>query len=449
MPISGFFAALKEAWQHADTRQRIWALAIPMILSNLTVPLVTLVDTAVVGRLPHAYQLGAVAAGGAVFTTLAWVFGFLRMGATGFAAQAAGRQDHAQLKQIFYQGLLLAGLLAILLISAARPLFQLIIAQMHVSAELQNHAYAYFSVRLWGLPAVLATFALTGWFIGLQNAKAALMMSLLSNLINIVLDVYFVFILDWGVAGAARASVIAEWAGLALGLYLAYAVLGRHSVNSGWQGLAKWQNWRPLLAVNRDILIRSLLLQGVFLLITVQGGRFGDATVSANALLLNGLMLCSFALDGLAHALESLTGNALGAKNQQALRRALLLTASYALLASLLFMLFFILFGDLFIRLQTDIEPVFIAAKPFLPYLAFLPLIAVWSYILDGLFIGATKAKEMRNAMLLAVVVSVPVGYILQPLANHGLWLTFLLFMALRAVFLLIPARHIARWFSE
>ncbi len=441
-----FLLALKDAWQHAQTRQRIWALAIPMILSNLTVPLVTLVDTAVVGHLPHDYQLGAVAVGGMIFTTMAWVFGFLRMGATGFAAQAAGKQDNAQLTQIFYQGLLLAGIIALLIILLAKPVFWLALANMQTSTELQAHAYAYFTTRLWGVPAILGSFALTGWLIGIQNAKAALLMSLASNLINIVLDVLFVFVLDWGVQGAARASAIAEWAGFLVGLSIAWKVLIRSE--DLVKRLKKWANWQPLLGVNRDILVRSLLLQAVFLVITIQGGRLGDTTVSANALLLNGLMICSFALDGLAHALESLTGHALGANNKLALRRALLLTSSYALLASFVFMLFFLVFGAQFILLQTDIQSVFLAAQPYLPYLAVLPLVAVWSYILDGLFIGATKAKEMRNAMLLAVLVSLPVGYILQPLGNHGLWITFLLFMALRAGFLLIPARHISRWFK-
>jgi len=202
-----------------------------------------------------------------------------------------------------------------------------------------------------------------------------------------------------------------------------------------------------LLAVNRDILLRSLALQGVFFMVTFQGARLGDSTVAANALLLNGLLLCAYALDGLAHALEALTGHALGMQDKRALQRALGLVSIYALLASSVFAVFFWLFGDWFIALQTNIPSVQVTAGDYLLYLALLPLIAVWSYVLDGLFIGATRAREMRNAMLLAVLVCAPIAWLLQSYGNHGLWIAFLLFMALRAVFLGVSARHLPSWF--
>ncbi|MDM1720197.1 MATE family efflux transporter, partial [Acinetobacter towneri] len=189
--IKRWRAWLQDAWQHADTKQKIWALAIPMILSNLSVPLVALVDSAVVGRLPHAYQLGPVAVGGTIFTLLVWVFGFLRMGSTGFAAQAAGRKDQCGLQQVLIQGLLLAGLLAVLLIALAEPIFALALTLMQPSEELHQVAQQYFFIRLWGLPAALATHALAGWFLGAQNARAAFWMLVICNLLNIVLDIWF------------------------------------------------------------------------------------------------------------------------------------------------------------------------------------------------------------------------------------------------------------------
>lgn len=440
---------LLDAWQHASTRQRLFALAIPMILSNLSIPLVALVDSAVVGRLPHAYQLGAVAVGGSLYTLLVWTCGFLRMGSTGFAAQAAGRNDQQALRSVLLQSLLLVVLLTVLSVALVVLLLPTILLLMETSGELQNLAQDYVLIRLWGLPAALMMHVLVGWLLGIQNARAALWMLLLCNFINIVLDIYFVFGLSWEVAGAARASVIAEWSGALLGLYLAWRYVDKGPLLDFWQQLLRWQSWRPLLAVNRDILIRSLALQGVFFMVTFQGARLGDSTVAANALLLNGLLLCAYALDGLAHALEALTGHALGKQDKLTLQRALGLVSIYSLLASSAFALLFWLFGEWFIALQTNIPSVQATAAEYLGYLALLPLIAVWSYVLDGLFIGATRAREMRNAMLLAVVVCAPIAWLLQGYGNHGLWLTFLLFMALRAGFLGFSARHLPSWFAN
>lgn len=443
-----FYTMLLDAWRHADTRQRLFALAVPMILSNLSVPLVALVDSAVVGRLPYAYQLGAVAVGGSIYTMLVWTCGFLRMGSTGFAAQAAGRNDKQALRYILLQSLMLVLVLTVLCLAIVLPLLPYILQWMDTSGDLQVLAQQYVLIRLYGLPAALMMHVLAGWLLGQQNAQAALWMLLLANSVNIVLDVYFVFGLNWEVAGAARASVIAEWSGALLGLVLAWRYVDKGPMLNFLQHLLRWESWRPLLAVNRDILIRSLALQAVFFTVTFQGARLGDNTVAANALLLNGLLICSYALDGLAHALEALTGHALGKQDRRALQRALCLVSIYSLLASSVFALLFWLFGDLFIALQTNIPSVQETASHYLIYLALLPLITVWSYVMDGLFIGATRAKEMRNSMLLAVLVCAPIAWLLHDLGNHGLWIAFLLFMALRAGFLGFTARHLSSWFQ-
>ncbi|MEE4464058.1 MATE family efflux transporter [Azotobacter chroococcum] len=440
-PVSA--SALAAAWRHAPTRRRVRALAVPMVLSNFCTPLVTLVDSAVIGHLPHAHQLGAVAVGGSLFTLLAWAFGFLRMGTTGFAAQACGRADGAALRQVLLQGLLLAAAFALLLSLLALPFGDFALGLMRPSAALDALSREYFHIRLFGLPAVLASYSLIGWLLGTQNARAPLAMLLLTSLGNVALDLWFVLGLDWGVAGAARASVLAEWSGALLGLILARRALRRHPGRLPWDALRRWASWRPLLAVNRDIFLRSLLLQLVFFLITVQGARLGDATVAANALLLNGLLLTAHALDGLAHAVEALCGHAIGRRDRAALQRALAVAGLWSLLASLGFALFFLSGGALFIRLQTDIPAVRELAEAYLPYLAALPLIAVWSYLLDGLFIGATRAREMRDAMLLAVALALPLAWLLQGFGNHGLWLAFLAFMALRALAMGLFARRL------
>jgi len=439
------------AWRHAPTHQKVWALAAPMILSNLSVPLVALVDSSVIGHLPHAHQLGAVAVGGSLYTLLVWVMGFLRMGTTGFAAQAAGRQDGGALRQILLQGLLLAVGFALLLGTLGVPLKGAALQLMQPSAELNDLTRDYFHTRLFGLPAALASYALIGWFLGTQNARAPLAILLTTNLINVALDLWFVLGLDWGVAGAARASVIAEWSGALLGLALTRNALARYPGRIDTRALRRWLSWRPLMAVNRDIFLRSLALQLVFFLVTVQGTRLGDATVAANALLLNGLLLTAHALDGLAHAVEALSGHAIGAGDRNALQRVMVVAGGWSLLASIAFGLFFLFGGQLFIQLQTDIPEVRQTALTYLPYLAALPLIAVWSYLLDGLFIGATRAREMRNSMLLAVALTLPLGWLLQGLGNHGLWLAFLAFMLMRGICLGVLALRLQRrgaWFT-
>ena len=322
---------------------------------------------------------------------------------------------------------------------------------MQPSAGLDQMTRAFFHTRLLGLPAALASFALVGWFLGTQNARAPLAILLSTNLVNIALNLWFVLGLDWGVVGSARASVIAEWTGALIGLAMTRPALRAYPGRIVWAALRRWQSWRPLLAVNRDIFIRSLALQSVFFLITVQGARLGDATVAANALLLNGLLLTAHALDGLAHAVEALCGHAIGAHDRQALRRSLVVAGGWSLLASLGFALMFLLGGHLFIEMQTNIPEVRQTAFSYLPYLAVLPLIAVWSYLLDGLFIGATRAREMRNGMLLTVLLLLPFAWGLQGFGNHGLWLTFLLFMLLRSLTLAAFAWHLERrdgWFA-
>ncbi len=438
-------------WRDRPTHRRVWALAAPMILSNISVPLVALVDSAVIGHLPHAHQLGAVAVGASLYTFLAWAMGFLRMGTTGFAAQAAGRSDGTALRQILLQGLLLAMVLAVILGIIGLPFSHLALDLMQPSPDLKDLTLEFFHTRLFGLPAALASYALVGWFLGTQNARAPLAILLTTNLVNIALNLWFVLGLDWGVVGCARASVLAEWIGALLGLALTRKGLLAYPGQIAWAVLQRWSSWRPLLAVNRDIFIRSLALQSVFFLITVQGARLGDATVAANALLLNGLLLTAHALDGLAHAVEALCGHAIGAHDRGALRRSLTVAAGWSLLASAAFAVLFLLAGHLFIQMQTDIPEVRDTAFIYLPYLAALPMVAVWSYLLDGLFIGATRAREMRNAMVLSVVLIAPVAWLTRGLGNHGLWLTFMLFMLVRGVSLGVIALRLNRndgWFS-
>lgn len=438
-------------WRQRSTHRDVWALAAPMILSNISVPLVSLVDSTVIGHLPHAHQLGAVAVGGTLYSFLAWAMSFLRMGTTGFSAQAAGRNDGAALRQVLLQGLLLALGFSVLLGLIGLPFQHLALQMMQPSPDLDDLTRDFFHTRLFGLPAALASYALVGWFLGLQNARAPLAILLTTNLVNIALNLWFVLGLDWGVVGSARASVFAEWVGALLGLILTRKGLRDYPGHLALAVLKQWANWKPLLAVNRDIFIRSLVLQSAFFLITVQGARLGDATVAANALLLNGLLLTANALDGLAHAVEALCGHAIGARNRDTLRRALNVAGGWSLICSMAFALLFVFAGHRFVDMQTDIQDVRDIAYVYLPYLALLPLVAVWSYLLDGLFIGATRAREMRNAMVASAIITAPFVWLASAFGNHGLWVVFLLFMALRALTLGYIARQLNRsggWFN-
>lgn len=434
-----------EAWRDRPIHIKVWALALPMILSNLTVPLVALVDSAVVGHLPHPHQLGAVAVGASFYTVLASLTSFLRMGTTGFAAQAAGQDDSGAMRRILLQSLALAWLLAVVLAMVALPLAGLAFAVMNPSPELEALARRFFHLRLFGLPAALTQYALIGWLLGAQNARAPLAIMLATNIGNIILALWLVLGLRWGVEGAAIASVCAEWAGALLGLALVRGRLKHISAPVNWLAMRVWQNWAPLLQTNRDIFIRSLALHCVFLSVTLRGAHLGDATVAANALLLNGLLVCAYALDGLSHAVEALCGHAIGARRQDTLVRVLVVSAGWSLAISAFFAAGFSLFGDAFIALQTDMPAVRATAHVYLPYLAFLPLVAVWSYLLDGLFIGATRAREMRNAMVLSVMLALPLAWAVRGEGNHGLWIALLVFMAVRAATLGTIAWRIAQ----
>lgn len=445
-------ASLIQYWDDAGTHRQVGRLALPMIASNLAVPLVSLVDSIVAGHLPHPEQLGAVAVGSSLYTLLVWACGFLRMGATGFTAQALGRNDGDAIRGVLLRSLLLALVLAMLLGAGIRLLRGPLLALMRPSAELEALASTYLEIRLFGLPAALLSYALVGWFLGLHRAGIALCLLLMSNLGNIAFNLWLVLGLGWGVAGLAWASVIGEWSGAVLGAALALATLRRWRGRLSATDLRQWALWRPLLAVNRDIFVRTLALESVFFVLTVFGTRLGDTVVAANSLLLNGLLLTANGLDGLAQAVEALSGRAIGARDKPALYRALTVAGGWSALGALVYALGFVVAGDSFIDLQTDQLEVRTVAHRYLPYLALLPLVAVWSYLLDGLFIGATRAAEMRNAMLLASGAFMGLAWLLRPLGNHGLWLAFLLFMAVRGAVLAAAAVRLDRgdgWFGD
>lgn len=412
---------------------RIWALAWPIILSNITVPLLGLVDTAVIGHLPDSRYLAAVTLGATLFSFLYWGFGFLRMGTTGLVAQAVGRQNPSDVRNLLGQSLIIALAIGALLIMFGSPLISLGLHLLDGSQAATPLAREYADIRLWSAPAVLANYAILGWFLGQQNARVTLMILMLTNSINIVLDLWFVVGLGMTSGGVALASVIADYSAFVFGGYLVLRQLGQLEGYFERQRLLVLSAYTALFNVNANLFVRTLGLLFAMAFFTAQGARQGDTVLAANAVLLQFIMLTSYALDGFAHAAESLVGRAYGRRDWQAFAATLRAAARFSFWTAGGAALAFALGGNQLIALLTGLEEVRSTAADYLPWMVAMPLIAVWSYLLDGVFIGTTAVREMRNSIFIGLAVYLPAWWLFQGLGNHGLWLAFTLFTLTRS----------------
>lgn len=425
---------MTRSWFSAVDR-RLWQLALPMILSNITIPLLGLVDTAVMGHLDNALYLSAVAVGSMVITFITMMFNFLRMSTTGMTAQAKGADNAAAMARALLQPFFLGLLIGISLWLLRTPLTQFGLQLSGAQGELAQQAQIYLSVRFWAAPATLANLVLLGWLLGMQQMKAPVLLLVWGNLLNIVLDIYLVWYAGWQVRGAAVASVCAEYLTLGLGLGLVRYYLHRGGISLR-AGCRQWSaGIGRLLGLNRDIFLRSLVLQLCFAAFTVLGTRLGGEVVAVNALLLNFLTFTAFALDGFAYAVEALAGHAIGARSTRHLQQVWQAACRQALAVALLFSASYWLWGGQIIDLLTSLPVLRAQARTFLPWLWLLPLVGMGCYLLDGLFIGATRGREMRNSMLLAGVGYLLTVWLAVPVwGNHGLWLALLMFLLLRGV---------------
>jgi len=401
---------------------RIWTLAWPIILSNITVPLLGLVDTAVVGHLPDSRYLAGVTLGATLFSFLYWGFGFLRMGTTGLVAQAIGRESPSDVRNLLGQSLIMAGVIGTLLIVFGTPLISLGLWLLDGSVQATPLAREYAEIRLWSAPAVLANYAILGWFLGQQNSRVTLMILVLTNSVNIVLDLWFVVDLGMTSNGVALASVLADYSALLFGGYLVLRQLGHLEGHFQRQRLLALQAYSALFSVNANLFVRTLGLLFAMAFFTAQGARQGDTVLAANAVLLQFIMLTSYALDGS--------------------------TAQFSFWTSAAAALLFALGGNQLIALLTGLSDVRATAASYLPWMVVMPLIAVWSYLLDGVFIGTTAVREMRNSIFAGLAVYLPSWWLCQGLGNHGLWLAFTLFMLTRSAVLIGYYRHyrLTRW---
>jgi MATE family multidrug resistance protein len=429
--------------------RRTWALAGPIILSNVTVPLLGMVDTAVVGHLPDPRYIGGVAIGALIFNFVYWGFGFLRMGTTGPTAQAWGAEDPAEIRAVLARALLLAFGLGAVLLLVQGPVGTLAFRLLHASAGVEAEGAAYYAVRIWGAPAALANYVLLGWFFGLQNARWPLVLQIFMNGLNIVLDFVFVMGFGWGVEGVAAATLIAEYAALGLGLLLVAKRLRMLPAGIATARILDGARFRRMLAVNRDIFIRTLLLITSFALFTDRGATLGDETLAANAVLLHLVSISAFGLDGFAHAAEALVGGAVGRRSRADLSGAVRAAMRWGGITAVLTAAAFAVAGGLLIDLMTTIPEVRLLARNYLVWAVAMPLVSVWCYLYDGIFLGATRTHEMRNAAIVTTALYVAALWTLLPLwGNHGLWLALLLMNVLRGLTLAAYYPRLARGVS-
>jgi MATE family multidrug resistance protein len=413
----------------------VWRIAAPMILSNVSVPLLGMVDTGVVGHLESPVYLGAVAIGGTIFSFLYTGVNFLRMGTTGIAAQRYGADDNDGLRVSLGQALVVAQVIALTVILLQWPIGQVAMKLLGADGALREHALEYFAIRIWSAPGTLANFVMVGWFLGLQNARVPLVIFLTINLTNIVLDLLFVLVLGMKVDGVALASVIAEYAGLALAVTFAIRELRRHSGHWPMEKFVKLRKYAAFFAINANLFVRTIALIFTIAFVTAQGTRMGGLILAANAILMQLQNLTAFGLDGLAHAAEALVGKAVGQRRRDVLERSVTLCLRWSLIFAAGFSAVYFLLGPNLIYALTDLPEVRETTLRYLPWMIVSPLVSVWSFLYDGVYVGATRAREMRNIMVLSAFgVFIPAWYVLQPLGNDGLWLAFLLFLASRGI---------------
>lgn len=416
------------------THRRVLRVAVPIVISNATVPILGAVDTGVVGQMGLAAPIGAVGIGAIIIASLYWLFGFLRMGTSGLVAQAHGARDTAETGAILMRALMIGVAGGAIFILLQSPFIWLAFKAAPASPEVEALAEEYLRIRIWGAPATIAIFAVTGWLIALERTRAVLVLQVWMNGLNIILDLWFVLGLDWGVEGVASATLIAEWSGLAMGLYFCREAFAGN----------QWRNWgrvfdparlRRMAAVNSDILVRSVALNLIFVLFMFQAASFGDVTLAANQILLQFLEITAYALDGFAFAAEALVGQAMGAKMVLSLRRAAVLSSLWAAGACVAMAVTFALVGPWLIGVMTTSVEVREQANLYLWWVVFSPIVGLASWMLDGVFIGATRTRDMRRAALESLVVySIVLFVFVAAWGYDGLWMALYASFVIRAV---------------
>ena len=424
---------------NVNWHKRVWLLALPIILSNVTVPLVGAVDTAVTGHMNSPEPIAAVALGASVFSLVFWTFGFLKMGTSGSIAQAFGAGATDTINRTIVRSLIIAAALGVVIVVLHKPLLDLALHIVGGELKIEQLTREYFSIRVWSAPATLANYVLTGVLIGLQRMRSVFAFQLLLNCTNVFLDLLFVPVLGYGIAGVATASLISEYAALAFMLYLMREQLTPALSRVDKNSLLEANALKRLLKLNGDIFIRTLLLVSCFFYFNASSGKFSSTVFAANVILMQLLHICAHALDGFAHAAETLAGQAWGSANKRQFHGAIRASTHMAITTAIGMSVLLFIAGPAILRLFTNQIEVLDAANSLLPWLYVLPFLSVWCYQLDGIFIGTTHSREMRNAMIIsAPLFFILTGVLIPVFGNTGLWSAFSLFMIARAATLYI-----------
>lgn len=419
----------------AVTHRSVLAVAVPIMLSNVSEPLIGVVDTAILGQLGDPYYIGAIAVGAVIFSFLFWSFGFLRMGTSGLAAQAEGAGDDSELRAVLGRALLIATVCGCAIV-ALSPLIAIVAFWlMQGSADVESHARTYFDIRVWSAPAALVNYAILGWFIGMGRAHMAFALQLVLNVTNTTLDALLVLGLGMGVEGVAIGTVVAQYVAAGSGGWLVLRELGHRGGSWNWAAVAAPEKLKRTVAVNVDIMIRTLHLIFAFGWFTAQGARAGDVVLAANAVLFNLFLLVAYFLDGFAFAAETLAGQAAGARSLTRFRRAVWLSSLWALAISLGLSAGLWLAGGWGIDMLTVNEEVRALAREYLLWAAVAPVLGVACFQLDGIYIGVTRTADMRNMMVLSTAIYLAAWWLLTAqFGNHGLWASLMVFFVVRGL---------------
>lgn len=421
----------------------ILKLAIPNIISNITVPLLGLVDMMLMGHLSSPTYIGAIALGGTIFSVLYSFFSFLRAGTTGFTAQSYGAKDFSEVSYSLYRSVTIAVLAFILIICIQKPIAEISIVLLDGSDEVERLAITYFYIRIWAAPANMLLYCLNGWFIGMQNTRIPMIIAIVINVLNIVFSVFFVVVMHQDVAGVALGTVIAQYCGLVTAIVFLFIKYRQYIIKVNIHILLNLNKIKRFFKVNTDLMIRSILLVLTIAFFTNQSAKLGDNILSVNMILLQFFYIFSYFTDGFAYAGEALVGKFIGSRDAESLNSVVNHLFKWGMIISIPYSILYAIFPTTFVRIISDNTTIISEVRPYYIYMVIIPIITFAAFLWDGIYIGATASKAIRNTMVISsIIVFLPLWYILTPvMGNHGLWIAFLGFMLARGVSMTVSAK--------
>jgi MATE family multidrug resistance protein len=431
-----------------NRNQQILRLAIPSIISNISVPLIGLVDITISGHLGTVAYIGAIAVGTMIFNVIYWIFGFLRMGTSGMTSQALGRRDMAEVTRLMVRSLTVGLSAALLFVIFQRPLCALAILIMHPSANVAPLAARYFNIVIWGAPAMMCQFGLTGWFIGMQNTRAPMAISIAQNVVNIIFSLFFVIVMGMNIDGVASGTLVAQWFGLAMAVIIFRKNYFSRLQRYDWRrGLFTKESMQRFFSVNRDIFLRTLFLVAVNLFFISAGARQGDIVLSVNTLLMTLFTIFSYFMDGFAYAAEALSGRYYGAGNRQAFSETRHSLRIWGIAMVIIFTALYAFGGDGFLSLLTNQHDVVAAAKPYFYWAILIPVAGVAAFIYDGIFIGLTATGGMLISSAVAALIFFILFFMFRAsMGNNALWMAFIIYLAIRGIIQAAILKRITKW---